>query len=260
MIEIPVYRMDPQRGGTERIGAEQLDPALLGGEVRPKLLKQAVVMYQANARQNTVATKNRSKVEGSTRKLYRQKGTGNARMGAVRTNLRRGGGVTFCKGGQLYTQDLPKKMRRLARNNAILAKAESGDVVIVEGLTFEKPRTKMFATLLSAVGGERGCVVALGSFDHNTHLSGRNIPKTEVKPVRELNAYDILRRRKLIFTRDAFQSLRDDPVLLGAREGDKPAVEEKAAKPVKAAKAEKSPKAAKSPKTGKGAAPSAAKR
>lgn len=209
MIEIPVYRVDPERGSAERIGAESLDPALLGGEVRPKLLKQAVVMYQGNARQNTSATKSRGMVEGSTRKLYRQKGTGNARMGAIRTNVRRGGGVTFAKGGQIFDRDLPKKMRRLARNNAILAKAQSGDVVIVDGLRFEKPRTKLFAAVLGAVGAQPSCVVALGDHDRNTHLSGRNIPRTDIKPVRELNAYDILRRRKLLFTREAFASLRE---------------------------------------------------
>jgi large subunit ribosomal protein L4 len=201
--------MDGRQSGTV-----QIDPEILGGQVRPKLLKQAVVMYQANARQNTSATRNRALVKGSTRKLYRQKGTGNARMGSIRTCVRRGGGVAFAKGRQDYTQALPKKMRRLARNNAILAKLVSGDVMIVEDLAFEKPRTKMFASMLSALGSDRGCVVAMKEMDRNIYLSGRNIAKTDVKSVRELNAYDVLRRKKLIFTKDAFDSLKDDPVLL----------------------------------------------
>lgn len=209
MIDVPVYNMEGQQSGSV-----QIDPALLGGEVRPRLLKQAVVMYQANLRQCTSATKSRGMVKGSTRKLYRQKGTGNARMGNIRTNVRRGGGVAFAKGEQDYSQVLPKKMRRLARNNAILAKLLAGDVAVVEGLKFEKPRTRLFATMMRAIGAERGCTVALERDDRTVYLSGRNIPKTEVKPVRELNAYDVLRRRKLLFTREAFDCLVNDPVLL----------------------------------------------
>jgi large subunit ribosomal protein L4 len=195
-------------------GTVEIDPDILGGEVRPKLLKQAVVMYQANRRQNTSATRSRGMISGSTRKLYRQKGTGNARMGAIRTCVRKGGGVAFAKGRQNYTQALPKKMRRLARNNAILAKLVSGDVVVVEDLAFEKPRTKLFASMLTALGGDRGCVLAMKDLDRNIFLSGRNITKADVKPVRELNAYDVLRRKKLIFTKEAFDSLKEDPVLL----------------------------------------------
>ncbi|HRX86434.1 MAG TPA: 50S ribosomal protein L4 [Phycisphaerae bacterium] len=209
MIDVPVYNMEGQQSGSV-----QIDPVLLGGEVRPRLLKQAVVMYQANLRQNTSATKSRGMVAGSTRKLYRQKGTGNARMGNIRTNVRRGGGVAFAKGAQNYSQVLPKKMRRLARNNAILAKLLSGDVAVVDGLQFEKPRTRLFATMMRAIGADRGCTVALEGDDRAVYLSGRNIPRTEVKPVRELNAYDVLRRKKLLFTRAAFDCLVKDPVLL----------------------------------------------
>jgi large subunit ribosomal protein L4 len=209
MIDVPVYNMDGQSSGSM-----QIDPALLGGEVRPQLLKQAVVMYQANARQNTSASRSRGMVVGSTRKLYRQKGTGNARMGAIRTNIRRGGGVAFAKGKQDYHQMLPKKMRRLARNNAILAKLQAGDVAVVDGLQFDAPRTRAFAGMMRALDASKGCVLALKALDRNAYLSGRNIPKTEVLPVRELNAYNVLRRSKLIFTKDAFECLLKDPVLL----------------------------------------------
>jgi len=209
MIDVPVYTIEGKEAGTE-----QIDPGVLGGRIRPHLLKQAVVMYQANARQNTSASKSRGMVEGSTRKLYRQKGTGNARVGNVRTCIRRGGGVAFAKGKQNYSQALPKKMRRLARNNAILAKLQSGDVAIVDDLKFEKPRTKQFAAMLSALQADRGCVVALSGLDRITLLSGRNIPRTEIKPIREVNAYDVLRRKKLLISRDAFNMLKRDPVLL----------------------------------------------
>ena len=129
MIEIPVLNT---KG--EKIGSEKLDPALFGSRVRIDLLKQAVVTYRANLRQGTVGTKNRSMVAGSTRKLYRQKGTGNARAGNLRTPVRKGGGMTFNKVTRDFSMKLPRQMRRLARNSAILAKAKDGAAMIVDGL------------------------------------------------------------------------------------------------------------------------------
>ncbi len=211
MLSIPLFD-----GQGKPAGTVEIDPSLLGGRVRPKLLKQAVVMYQANARQATSATRSRGMVIGSTRKLFRQKGTGNARMGARRTNIRRGGGVAFAKGNQNYRQDLNKKMRQLARNNAILAKIEGNDVAVVDGVSFDAPSTKRFASLLRAVGGDRGCLFTMGSADDTVYRSGRNIPKTEVRPLGEVNAYDILRRRKLVMTKPAFDALVNDPVRLRA--------------------------------------------
>jgi len=209
MLELPVYKMSGDQTGTV-----QIDPEVLGERVRPALLKQAVVMYLANRRQNTSATRNRGRVAGSTRKIYRQKGTGNARMGTIRTNIRRGGGVAFAKGRQVYSREMPKKMRRLARNNAILAKILDQDAMVIEDLALETPRTKAMVGVLNAVGASGGCVVALERRDENLLLSGRNLPKTEVRVVGDLNAYDILRRRKLVFSRPAFDALVADPVTL----------------------------------------------
>ena len=116
MIDVPVYNMSG-----EQTGSMHIDESLLGGRGRFDLLKQAVVSWQLNQRQGSARTKSRGMVRGSTRKIYRQKGTGNARMGTVRTAIRTGGGVAFAKGKQNYSRTLPRKMRRLARNNAILA-------------------------------------------------------------------------------------------------------------------------------------------
>ena len=207
MLQVPVYDMSGSKTGSVEIDAE-----ILGGKVRPPLLKQAVVIYMANQRQGTASTKSRGMVSGSTRKLYRQKGTGNARMGAIRTVIRRGGGVAFAKGKQNYGRTMPVKMRRLARNNAILAKIVAEDVVVVEGLTFETPKTKTMVQMLNRVGAGLGCVVALHDLDSNVVKSGRNIPKTEIKPLRELNAYEILRRKTLVLTKRAFEALVADPV------------------------------------------------
>ncbi len=199
MIDVPVYNTEG-----EQIDTVQLDAVRFGGHVRLALLKQAVVMYEANRRQGSAATRSRSETVGSTRKLYRQKGTGNARAGMVRTPVRRGGGHTFAKKARDFSKGMPKQMRRLARNSAILAKAEANDILVVDGLAFDEPKTKRFASLLAAVGADRGCLLALHEQDVNIWKSGRNIPKTEICQVEQLNAYGILRRRKLILTREAF--------------------------------------------------------
>ncbi len=203
MLAIPVFNV---RG--ERVGEETIDAELLGGAVRPKLLKQAIVAFLDRQRQYSARTKGKSDVEGSTRKLYRQKGTGNARMGQVRTCVRRGGGRAFGKRVSSSALGFPKKMRRLARNNAILTKIQSNDALILEDLACSEPKTKVVATALSAVGAERGCTLATHELDRNVYLSGRNIPRTDVRVVDELTAYEILRRRKMVFTRPAFDRFR----------------------------------------------------
>ena len=212
MLEIPVYDMSGSR-----TGSMEVDPQLLGGHVRPKLLKQAIVVQQANRRLGTASTKSRSMVRGSTRKIYRQKGTGNARMGSSRTVVRTGGGVAFAKGKQNFSRVLPKKMRRLARNNAILAKAVAEKVVVVDGLSFDEPKTRTMAQLLGGIGATRGCVLALDEPNDTVYRSGRNIPKTDIRVLRELSAYEILRRDTLIVAKEALEDLIRDPVLIRSK-------------------------------------------
>src|ERR1700710_2134166 len=126
MIEVPVYN----QAGT-KVDTFQLDPAKFGGEVRQALLKQALVMYHANQRQGTVRTQARGEVAGSTRKMFRQKGTGNARTGGIRNPIKRGGGHAKQKRPKDWRQALPKKARQLATKNAILSKFQSNDVCII---------------------------------------------------------------------------------------------------------------------------------
>jgi large subunit ribosomal protein L4 len=196
-------------------GEVQVDPAVLGGRVRPKLIKQAVVMYLDRQRQRSARTKRRSDVAGSTRKLYRQKGTGNARAGMIRTPVRRGGGRTFGKRVPGAVKEMPQKMRRLACQSAILAKIQADDAVIVSDFALPQIKTKTMANMLSAIGASSGCVLAIDQLNDVVHRSGRNIPKTEVRVVEDLTAYEVLRRRKLVFTRPAFDRLvarASDPV------------------------------------------------
>src|SRR5258707_11072379 len=145
MIEVPVYNNTGQE--IEKI---QVDESKLGGEVRKNLLKQALVMYHANQRQGTVRTLARGEVEGSTRKIYRQKGTGNARMGSIRQPVRVGGGHAKQKRPKEWRQALPKKARQLATKNAILYKFQSKDVKVVDAINLDQPKTKQMAKVFSA--------------------------------------------------------------------------------------------------------------
>ena len=204
MIDIKVYN----REGKE-LENVQVEEALFGGEVRPALLKQAIVMYHANKRVGTAATKSRGMVAGSTRKLYRQKGTGNARMGTIRTGLRIGGGVTFAKTARDFSKDMPKKQRRLACDSALLAKMQAGNVVVIDELNFDAPKTSEFARILDNLNIDRSCLVTLSDQDINVYKSARNIFKVDVMKLAELNAGDICNKQKVLFTKDAFMALLD---------------------------------------------------
>jgi len=202
MIELAVYN----REGNE-VDQIKIDEALFGGKIRPALLKQALVMYHAHRRQGSAFTRSRSMVTGSTAKLYRQKGTGRARAGSSRTVIRRGGGVAFAKLPRSFRQRMPKKQRCLARNSAILAKLTSSDAVVIDHLDFEMPKTKEFAEMLANLNIDRSCLVTTEKYDPNIYKSLRNIPRVDMLEVAQLNAGDILRRRKLLFTRAALESL-----------------------------------------------------
>jgi len=202
MIDLAVYNTD----GKE-IDSLKVDEAALGGTVRYSLLKQAIVMCHANKRVGTAATKSRSMVAGSSKKLFRQKGTGNARVGNIRTGKRVGGGVTFAKSLREFRQRMPKKQRRLAMNSAILAKLLGNNIVVVDGLSFEKPKTKDFVSILNDLKIDRSCLVTIGKEDVNIYKSAKNVPKVAVMPVNELNAGEICRYRKMLFTKDALLSV-----------------------------------------------------
>jgi large subunit ribosomal protein L4 len=206
MIELPIYNMTGKQVETLAI-----DEAQLGGEVRHALLKQAYVMFHANQRQGSARTRNRSRVAGSTRKIYKQKGTGNARMGTVRTNLRKGGGVAFAKlrTREDFRQDMPRKMRRLANRNALLAKLVDSEVKCFDAIDFKQPKTGGFRDMLDAVGVNRTCLVALAGENRNAALSARNLQDVTTCRVDQLNAFDLLNHRFLVVERDALKQFVD---------------------------------------------------
>jgi large subunit ribosomal protein L4 len=204
MINLTVYNRDGQE-----VDSLEVDEAIFGKFVRYPLLKQAIVMYHANKRVGTATTKSRGMIEGSTRKLYAQKHTGNARAGTIRTGKRVGGGVTFAKIARDFGKHMPKKQKRLARDSAILAKLLSDNVVVVDQLNFEKPRTHDFVTVLGnlKILPKGSCLVTISDYDNNLYRSARNVPRIAVMPVAELNAGDICNHKKLLFTKEAFLSL-----------------------------------------------------
>ena len=203
MLEVKIY----DEAG-KAIGSERIDPALLGGEVNPALLKQAIVMYHAHQRQGDARQKSRGEVHGSSRKLFRQKGTGRARMGNARTPVRKGGGVAFPRRPRAFRKDMPRQMRQLACRQAVLAKIQGEAACVVDGLSYDAPKTKRLAATVGALGGEKGCVLATDGIDRTVYLSGRNIPRCEVMNVADLNAFAILSRKQLIFTKAAFETFR----------------------------------------------------
>ena len=204
MIDLAVYNRDG-----EEIDSLKVDESSFGGSVRYPLLKQAIVMYHANKRVGTAATKDRGMVKGSTRKLFRQKGTGNARVGNLRTGKRVGGGVTFAKVARDFSKQMPKKQRRLARDSAVLEKLLSNNVVLIDELDFEKPKTKDFVNILDnlKILNKGSCLVTISREDTNLYKSARNIPRIAVMPVTDLNAGDICNHGKMLFTKEAFLKL-----------------------------------------------------
>lgn len=202
MIEVPVYN---QQG--KKLESIQVDEAKFGGRVRNELLKQALVHYHANQRQGTVQTLARGEVEGSTRKIYRQKGTGNARMGTIRQPIRKGGGHAKQKRPKDWRQGLPKKQRRLATRNAILSKIQSKDIRVLDEIKLDQPKTKLMAQVYKALGIERTCLLALNGRDETIERSARNIDRTTLTTVSQLNAWDIMRNKTLLMTKEGFEQL-----------------------------------------------------
>ena len=206
MIELPIYNREGKQ-----VESIKIDEALLGSEVRPALLKQAYVMSHSNRRQGSARTKSRGMIEGSTRKIYKQKGTGNARMGTVRTNIRKGGGVTFAKTRthENFRKAMPKKMRQLANRNALLAKLVDGEVKCIVDLEFESPKTKEFKAILDALGVNRSCLVAVDGENRNAAVSARNLENVDTIRVDQLNVFELLNHRFLVVDKASIEAFLD---------------------------------------------------
>ncbi|MDG3007215.1 50S ribosomal protein L4 [Paludisphaera mucosa] len=227
MLTIPVYNADGAK-----VGEEQVDPAAFGGEVNKQLLHDVVLMHLAARRVGTVNTRGRADVAGSGKKLFRQKGTGNARAGSKRTNKRKGGGVAFARRNRDYRYSLPRRAVRAAVRMALLSKFQDNQVLVLEGLKLDQPKTRVVAKALKAIArpdlteaesveavGETKAQAARRTLDGRTILLGiaaadpvlyrsaRNIDGVQVAPVSEFNTYDVLKQRYLVLTREALAAL-----------------------------------------------------
>ena len=203
MISVPIRDV---AGG--EAGNYEFDPADLCGELNRQLLHDTVVMYEASARQGTVQTKSRGMVRGSTRKLFRQKGTGRARAGNARTPVRRGGGHAFGKKPRDYSYRLPRRAVQKAARMALLSKFQDGQAVVLADWKCESPKTKAVAAALGALGVAGGSVlIATDGVDQNVYRSARNIDGVQVLPASDLNAYSLLRNRSFVVTVSAMDSL-----------------------------------------------------
>lgn len=203
MVSLPVF----DRSGKE-VGKYEVDPDAIAPRISKQLLHDAVVMYQNNLRQGSVRTKSRSEVAGTRQKMYRQKGTGNARAGGKRTNVRRGGGHAFAKRPKDWSYRLPRKALQTATRMALASKIRDAEVVVVDQLAFAEPKTREFVALLAALQlGGSSVLVATAAYDANVYKSARNIASVTVAPAAELNAYTVLAPRRLLVTREALDAL-----------------------------------------------------
>jgi large subunit ribosomal protein L4 len=204
MATLPVL----DRNG-KQVGSYEIDLAELAPRINKQLLHDAVVMYQSNLRMGTAKSKSRGEVAGSTKKMYRQKGTGNARAGSRRSGVRRGGGHIFAKRPRDWTYRLPRKALQLAARMAWASKLQGSQVVLIDDLKLDAPKTKEMASIIKALGCDGSTVlVTTAGYDANVYKSARNIDKVSVAPVGELNALTILQPRKILATRAALDSLR----------------------------------------------------
>jgi large subunit ribosomal protein L4 len=204
MVRLSVFN----KSGAE-VGKYDIDLEAFAPKISKQLLHDVVVMYQASARQGTHRTKDRSDVAGTTKKMYRQKGTGNARAGSRRAPQRRGGYHVFALRPRDYSYRLPKKAIQAATRMAIARKLQSEDVVVIDELAFKAPQTKEMAGILKALKLDGvSTLVATAALDQNVYRSARNIDRVTVSPVAELNALAILQPRKMLVTRAALDAIK----------------------------------------------------
>ena len=204
MHTLPVYSQTGQPTGE----TFAVDLAKIADSVNKVLLHDAVVMYQANLRVGTAKTKTRAEVSGSGKKMYKQKGTGNARMGNKRTPVRRGGGHCFAKRPKDWGYRLPAKALRLATRMAILSKFVDDQVTVVDSISLEAPKTKVIHGLVTTLGfASQSCLIAIDQHDPVVWKSCRNIPRLSLSPSDDLNALSVLSRKRFVITKAALNRL-----------------------------------------------------
>lgn len=206
MVSVKIYNQKGEETGQTRLPKEIFDV-----KVNPVLVHQVVVSQMANRRQVTAHTKDRSEVRGGGRKPWRQKGTGRARHGSIRSPIWRGGGVTFGpRKEKIYKKTIPKKMRRKALLMALSGKAKNNLLVLLDELKVERVKTKQVSEILNKLScKEKSVLIALPKMDKNVILAARNIPKVATMQAKDLNALDILSFKYLLMPKEAIKALKE---------------------------------------------------
>lgn len=194
----------------EEVGDLELSDAVFGAELNESLIHAAVRSFMANARAGTVGTKTRGDVSGSGRKLWKQKGTGRARIASIRSPLWKGGGNTHGPHARDWSYNMPKKMRRGALRSALSERVREGNLIVLDGFTLEQPKTKDFLKTLAALGLAESKTLIVDSLDNdNLLLSARNVRRTKVVNSYGLNIYDLLYHDRVVLSRAAADELTE---------------------------------------------------
>ncbi len=191
----------------EEVGDFELPDAVFGAELNEGLIHAAVKAYLATARQGTVGTKTRGDASGSGKKLWKQKGTGRARIASLRSPLWKGGGNAHGPQARDWSYSLPKKMRRGALRSALSERVREGNVVVLDGFAFDQPKTKAFIGALGKLGLEGRTLIVDSLENDNLLLSARNVRRTKIVTSRSLNIYDLLYHEKLVLSRAAAEEI-----------------------------------------------------
>ncbi|MBF0709927.1 MULTISPECIES: 50S ribosomal protein L4 [unclassified Gemella] len=202
MTQLDLFKQD----GT-KVGVVEANDAVFAIEPNQHVLFQAVTLQRASLRQGTHKTKGRSEVSGGGRKPWRQKGTGRARHGSIRSPQWRGGGVVFGPTPRDYGFKMPRKMRRLALRSALSSKVAANEVFALESLSFDSIKTKNFKNMLSGLNLDKKVLFVVSEYEENALLSGRNIPGVTIVESTGLNVVDILGHNKVVFTKDAVEKV-----------------------------------------------------
>lgn len=192
-----------------QVGEIELNETIFGIEPNNSVLFEAVMMQRASLRQGTHKVKVRSEVRGGGRKPWRQKGTGRARQGSIRSPQWRGGGIVFGPVPRSYSYKLPKKVRRLAIKSALSSKVQEENILVLESLAFAAPKTKEFASVLKGLSVEKKALIVTADLDENVALSARNIPGVTVVTANGINVIDVLNHDKLIMTKAAVEKVEE---------------------------------------------------
>lgn len=192
-----------------QVGDIELSDQVFGIEPNNHVIYDAVIAQQASERQGTHATKNRSQVRGGGRKPWRQKGTGRARQGSIRSPQWVGGGVVFGPTPRSYSYKLPKKVRRLALKSAYSTKVKEENIIVVDTLSLEKPKTKEMVAILDNLKADEKVLIVTNDYDETVTRSARNIPGVTVKKATDVRVLDIVKHEKLVLTKDAAEKVEE---------------------------------------------------